>query len=153
MAASRVALLIGGGALFIGYLTISQPDKLVVDAYGQIEGVLNQARATLQQERFWKGQLDKARYRIQYLEDSMERHEAPQARLQKKIDESRKTADEYFDEYPDISGQYAYMASAELRDLADAITDLQWEVEFDEWDRKALSDTRSARAFIEARLQ
>jgi hypothetical protein len=40
-----------------GYLFISNPDKVVVNEAGKVEGLMNKARALLQRDRFWYLQL------------------------------------------------------------------------------------------------
>ena len=50
-----IALLILGG-----YLFVSNPDKIVVNEAGKVEGLINKARALLQRDRFWRLQLKMA---------------------------------------------------------------------------------------------
>ena len=50
-----IALLILGG-----YLYFSRPEKVVLNEKGNVEGLVNKARAMLQGEKFWKYQLTMA---------------------------------------------------------------------------------------------
>jgi hypothetical protein len=46
--------------ILCGYIYISKPEKVVLNEKGNIEGLVNKARAILQGEKFWKYQLTMA---------------------------------------------------------------------------------------------
>ena len=50
-----IALIVLGG-----YLFVTNPDKIVVNETGSVEGLVNQARALIQRDRFWHLQLKMA---------------------------------------------------------------------------------------------
>jgi hypothetical protein len=46
--------------ILCGYLYFSRPEKVVINEKGNVEGLVNKARAMLQGEKFWKYQLTMA---------------------------------------------------------------------------------------------
>jgi hypothetical protein len=46
--------------IFCGYIYFSNPDAVVINEKGKVEGLINKARAVLQRDKFWKLQLNLA---------------------------------------------------------------------------------------------
>lgn len=57
--------------IFCGYIYISKPDKVVINEKGKVEGLVNNARAIIQGDRFWK-------YQLQLATDLFNKYNTPQ---------------------------------------------------------------------------
>jgi hypothetical protein len=84
-----IALLI-----LCGYLFFSKPDKVVLNEKGNVEGLINKARAVLQGERFWKYQLKMANE--QYIKNNSPQlpSSAEMQSLYRKVREDERLLDE-----------------------------------------------------------
>ena len=57
---STAVLIVISLLILAGYIFVSDPDKIVVSKEGNVEGLMNKARALLQRDRFWHLQLKMA---------------------------------------------------------------------------------------------
>jgi hypothetical protein len=60
MVKSTAILIVIALLILAGYIFVSNPDKVVVNKEGKVEGLMNQARVMLQRDRFWHLQLKMA---------------------------------------------------------------------------------------------
>lgn len=59
----KITLILVVIIILCGYLYFSEPDTVVINEKGKIEGLVNKARVLLQREKFWKFQLQMANER------------------------------------------------------------------------------------------
>ena len=91
---STAILIVIALLVFGGYAFISNPDKVVIDESGNIEGIMNKARALIQRERFWHLQLKMATEEFDKVTAPRLPSSAEMQELYKKLREDQAALDE-----------------------------------------------------------
>ena len=91
---STVILVVIALLVFGTYAFISNPDKVVIDESGKVEGLMNKARAMLQRDRFWHLQLKMATEEYDKVTAPRLPSSAEMQELYKKVREDQAALDE-----------------------------------------------------------
>lgn len=94
MTKSLTILVVIALLIFAGYTFISNPDKVVVNEEGQVEGLTNKARSLLQGERFWHLQLKLANDEFNKVQAPRLPSSAEMQELYRKLREDQAALDE-----------------------------------------------------------
>lgn len=124
---------------------------IVVNEYGEINGILNQLRAKAQGEDFWRDQLDQVKLELT-------RHmEAPlrKQRLNEAINNiearSKRRREEFYSQYPEKRPSLVKQQADALRDQADDIESKELDAELEKRRLKRISTLQSIIKYIESR--
>ena len=91
---STAILIVIALLVFGGYAFISNPDKVVINESGKVEGLMNKARALLQRDRFWHLQLKMATEEFDKVTAPRLPSSAEMQELYKKLREDQAALDE-----------------------------------------------------------
>jgi hypothetical protein len=80
--------------IFCGYAFISNPDRIVINETGKVEGLMNKARALIQRDRFWHLQLKMASEEYDKVTAPRLPSSAEMQELYKKLREAQAALDE-----------------------------------------------------------
>lgn len=121
MKPSTLKTILAIAAAATAYLFLSEPGTVVVSANGEISGLANNARETLQGSRFWRDQLKTANKELQDALDAPARDAALRRELTKLEQEIRQESEDMYRKYPDLRPSPAEQKAESLRDAADRI--------------------------------
>ena len=91
---STAILIVIALLVFGGYAFISNPEKVVINESGKVEGLMNKARALIQRERFWHLQLKMATEEFDKVTAPRLPSSAEMQELYKKLREDQAALDE-----------------------------------------------------------
>lgn len=121
MMENRAKLFAALAIATIAYLCFSSPGEIVVNETGDIKGLLNIARSTLQGKSFWKDQLLEIHSALQQELSEPQR----QAELDREMNQMRSEVDEtmaeMYREHPDTRPSPEERRADALREQADQI--------------------------------
>lgn len=121
MKPSPLKTILAIAAAAAAYLFVSEPGTVVVSANGEISGLANNARETLQGSRFWRDQLKTANKELQDALDAPARDAALRRELSKLEQEIRQESEDMYRKYPDLRPSPTERKAESLRDAADRI--------------------------------
>jgi len=118
---NKLIILFGLAILVVAYLYFSSPGEVVVNGTGEVLGLINNVRATLQGKRFWRGQLREVDSEIdKHLSDPQFMTETRRAldQVGRKTDQA---LEEVYKKNPEIRPSPAERQAEALRERADRI--------------------------------
>ena len=99
----------------VHYLYFSSPGLVVVNKNGDIHGLTNKARATLQGERFWRDQLQEVNRELRWDESGILRN-AEDGRTSAKTDRDvNREMEEFYERYPQFRSSLAELQNEAVR--------------------------------------
>lgn len=110
-----------GVLALIGYIAISSPDHLVVSQRGEIIGISNVARATLQGRRFWQEQAREAKIELKWNRAAPQRDAERNVRIDALMARTDQRLNEFYERYPKAKPSPAEQKAEALREEADRI--------------------------------
>ena len=113
-----VILLVGALVLAACY---TSPGKLVVDANGEILGVVNMARALVQGRSFWGDQLSQAQIALAWEQDEPNRMDRIERELAPALRDTERFLESVYREHPELRPSSAARKAASLREQASRI--------------------------------
>ncbi len=81
---TKIKVFFGLAVLIVAYLYFSSPNKVVVNKFGEVKGLVNNARYALQGKAFWKDQLREVISELQW-ELSEPQRQANQERFREEM--------------------------------------------------------------------
>ncbi|MDR5867958.1 hypothetical protein [Halomonas koreensis] len=115
---------VSGSVLLAGYLAFSSPGEVAVSVDGEVRGLINKARATIQQRDFWKDQMSLVEAEYDELRDEPAR----KARMERELNSLLAEADRVIaqtDREVGIESGAAQRSADQYRDRAAAIEDAE----------------------------
>lgn len=139
------------------YVYFSSPEEVVVTPTGQILGILNQARASMQGRTFWKDQLDQAHRTFRWEQGEPERAAERAAGLRQVIEtverENKKIREQVYRESPNLRPSPAARQSEALRELADRIEQAETERMLEQLRLERIANLERTLPLLEARAR
>ena len=117
----KIKIIVVGAILILAYLFLSPPGKVVVDTYGDINGVINKSRASLQGKSFWNDQLQEIDKKLAELTSRPERMAKLDENIRKILQESGQRMEEFYEQNPEIRPSDEQVYANNLREEADRI--------------------------------
>ena len=102
---STAILIVIALLVFGGYAFISNPEKVVINESGKVEGLMNKARALIQRERFWHLQLKMATEEFDKVTAPRLPSSAEMQELYKKLREDQAALDEKMKPYTPLKNR------------------------------------------------
>lgn len=99
----------------VHYLYFSSPDLVVVNKDGEIHGLTNKARATLQGKKFWRDQLHEVHRELRRDESGILRYAANGRTLEKPDREANREMEKYYRRYPQFRSSLAELHTEAVR--------------------------------------
>lgn len=99
----------------VHYLSFTSPGWVVVNRNGEIRGLTNKARATLQGNRFWRDQLHEVNREIQGDESGILRNGANERTLDKPVRDTNREMERFFGRYPQFRSSKAELHAEAVR--------------------------------------
>jgi len=110
-----------GVLALIAYIAMSSPGHLVVSQRGEIIGIANVARATLQGRRFWQEQAREAKNELKWKRSAPQRDAERNARIDALMARTDQRLNEFYERYPKAEPSPAEQKAEALREEADRI--------------------------------
>ncbi len=99
----------------VHYLFFSSPGLVVVNKNGEIHGLANKARATLQGEKFWKDQLHEVHRELRWGESGILRYAANGRTLEKPDRDANREMEIFYRRYPQLRSSLAELHTEAAR--------------------------------------
>lgn len=99
----------------VHYLYFSSPGWVVVNQNGDIHGLANKARATLQGEKFWRNQLQEVNREIQWDDSGILRNVAEEQTSGKRGRNANREMENYYERYPQFRSTMAELHTEAVR--------------------------------------
>ena len=117
----RLWVFIGSIFLLVSYLYLSSPDRIVINDSGEIEGIINKARSTVQGKAFWEEQLHVAKSELEWELAEPERLAELERQENQKSKDLQKLFEEAYERFPEIRPSPTERLAEALRENADRI--------------------------------
>ena len=108
-------------ALFVVYISFSDPDGVCITESGDVTGVTNEMRRFVQDKSFWRMQLALAKDEIAAIDKSERKSAEINDRVLQMAFDTRAKELEMYEKYPNSRPSNASIAADELRKKADQI--------------------------------
>ncbi|MBC8555427.1 MAG: hypothetical protein H8D23_37915 [Candidatus Brocadiales bacterium] len=140
-------ILIGLVAIFSSvYFYISTPDKVVVDQFGKVNGVINKYRELLQGEKFWIDQIKEVKSAISWHSNARDRSEQIHQIFQKSDDrnelKNKKNMELLYEKYPEYRPSIEAQLAEQLRRQADELERQDQMAQLDRISQKKVHELR-----------
>jgi len=117
----KIKIIVVGAILILAYLFLSSPEKVVVDTYGNVNGVINKSKALVQGKSFWNDQLQEIDKELAELTSRPERMAKLAEYTRKLLQESDQRMEEFHERYPENRPSEEQVYADKLREEADKI--------------------------------
>lgn len=148
-------LKISGGliALAFLYLYFSSPEKVVVDEQGNINGLINNARESIQGKAFWRNQLIKVSSELEWELGEPQRQAKFNQKMNQMMREVNQSMEEMHKKYPDTRPSAAERQADALRERADQIERRELDRYFEKLRIERVSELRKILPIVKARAE
>lgn len=148
-------LKIGGGliALAFLYLYFSSPEKVVVDEQGNINGLINNARESIQGKAFWRNQLIKVSSKLEWELGEPQRQAKFNQKMNQMMREVNQSMEEMHQKYPDTRPSAAERQADALRERADQIERQELDRYLEKLRTERVSELRKILPIVKARAE
>lgn len=140
-------------AVIFLYLYFSSPGKVVVDTNGEVKGLTNNIRASLQGKGFWKNQLKEVNSELEWELGEPQRQEKLDHEMNQMFRELNQSMENMYRKYPDMRPS-AYERQAEaLRERADQIEQQELDRYLENIRLKRIAELRSILLLVRANAE
>ena len=149
---SNLKLVFGFLILIFLYLNFSSPDKVVVDSSGNISGLINNLRETIQGNGFWEKQLQVAKSDLEWELSEPKRQAELDNELNQIMKETDESMEDMYREFPDMRPSKAETQAEKLRDRADEIEQQELDRELELMRQEAIIELKHIIPAIKEKL-
>jgi len=128
--------------LILGFLYsyLSTPGKVAVNSGGEVIGLMNIARASLQGKRFWVSQLNEVSSELEWWLGAPERRAKLEQTLYEISAKNNERMEAFYEKHPNLKPSYAKQQEDALRERADQIEQQEIEYRLEEYRQKRISE-------------
>lgn len=140
-------------AVVAAYLFLSSPGKVVLTPSGEVEGLANHARDSLQGRRFWHDQSQAASKELQDLWAQPDRNAAVRRESDKFALEERQAMEDLYRKFPEMRPSPAERRVESLRDAADRVEQAELDRFLEEYRLKRIAELQALIPIAQQRAQ
>ncbi len=138
-------------ALLVLYLSVSKPEGIVVNEHGDIEGITNQIRESLQGTAFWQHQAQVIRARLDRELSAPNRRAELKSKMAATLSEHERFMEKMYQKYPESRPSPAELHAEALRKKADEIEQEELNLITEELRLKKISSLRKVLLVVEGK--
>ena len=139
--------------VIVHYLYFSSPGWVVVNRFGEIHGLTNQVRETLQGKKFWRDQLQEVRREIRWEEFGMLRRAANEGTLEKIGRDTNREMEKFFRRYPQVRPSKAELNSEAWRGKSHPFKWTKFNPLFEEMREKRFQELRKILPIVQSKAE
>ena len=107
--------------VFVMIKLTSGPSKVVVNQDGEIQGIFNELRASIQGNRFWENQAKEIKSEIEWELEEPQRQDEWNREMRELEREEKRELNEFYRENPELRPTRAQLMAEHFREKADRI--------------------------------
>jgi hypothetical protein len=135
----------------VHYLYFSSPGWVVVSKNGEIHGLTNKARATLQGKRFWSNQLHEVNREIHWEDFGLLRNAANERTLEKPSRDANREMEKVFRRYPQFRSSNAELHTEAMRGQVNQIKWIQFNSFLEEMRQKRFQELQNILPVVQSK--
>jgi flagellar biosynthesis GTPase FlhF len=139
--------------LLVAYVGFSSPGKVVITESGDITGIINSARKSMQGKSFWQGQLNAITTRLNKLEAEPAETAKMNREMNSLLIDERREMEKMYQEYPDTRPSEAERQAEALRNKADSIEQAEWDRTMEKERLERIASLRKIYFLVEERAR
>lgn len=139
-------------AVFL-YVYCSSPGKVVVDKNGNIKGLINKARASIQMKRFWKNQLKEINAELKWQLGEPLRKAKLDREMKQIFNEFDQSMEEMYREHPEMRPSVAERQAEALRERADQIEQQEFDRYLEKMRLERIAELRNILPLVKSRIE
>jgi sRNA-binding protein len=149
----KVKIVAGLLAATFLYLYFSSPGKVVVDNNGNVKGLINNVRASIQGKEFWKNQLKEVNSELEWERNEPQRQAKLDREMNQMFRELDQSMEEMYQEYPDMRPSAAERQAEALRDRADQIEQQEFDRYLEKLRLERIAELKIILPLVKARAE